>query len=195
VGPQGVPGERGPVGPQGKLPLVKEWTDKVHYEGDVVVHAGGLWQANCDTAREPRLSSSPKLADWICLAQAGTNGRDARPMRICGTYKQDTIYEHLDVVTKDSSSFVALKDDPGSCPGDGWQMLACGGKRGAPGEKGDSGERGQRGEMGMPGRDGVHLVSWKIDRKNYRVIAKMSDGTEKPFDLQELFEQFHSETR
>jgi len=116
-------------------------------------------------------------------------------MRVRGTYKQDAAYEQLDVVMKDSSSFVALKDDPGVCPGDGWQMLACSGKRGVPGEKGDPGERGQRGEMGMPGRDGVHLVSWKIDSKNYRVIGKMSDGTEKPFDLRELFEQFHSETR
>jgi hypothetical protein len=62
--------------------------------------------------------------------------------RARGTYDTKAAYVYLDVVTKDSSSFVALRDSPGSCPGDGWQMIACGGKRGPAGERGPAGPAG-----------------------------------------------------
>jgi hypothetical protein len=65
------------------------------------------------------------------------------------------------------------------------------GKRGDKGEKGDRGERGPRGEQGAPG---VGFAYWKVDRANYTAIAVLSDGTEVPLLLRELFEQFHSET-
>ena len=47
-----------------------------------------------------------------------------------GTCDARAVYNRLDVVVRDSSSFVALRDKPGACPGDDWQMIACGGKRG-----------------------------------------------------------------
>ena len=55
------------------------------------------------------------------------------------------------------SSFIAVKDAPGPCPGGGWQLLASRGSRGergekgAPGRDGKDGERGERGERGVPG--------------------------------------------
>lgn len=187
VGPQGLQGERGLVGPQGKLPFVTTWQfAQVSYAGDVVAHGGSTWQAVRDTAQCPGSGG-----DWIVIA---SGGQDARCMHVRGTYSPETNnkYEYLDVVTKDSSSFVALKDAPGMCPGNDWQMLACGGKRGGTGE---CGERGLKGDPGTAGRDGVSMINWKIDRKNYRAVATMSDGTERTLDLRELFEQFHKESR
>lgn len=181
VGPQG---ERGPAGPVGKVTPIKSWqSGQVSYEGVLVTHGGNTWQAVRDTGQRPG------GADWVLVAAAG---RDSRCMRVVGTYKAEVAYEYLDVVTKDSSSFVALKDAPGTCPGEDWQILACGGKRGAPG---DRGERGPKGDAGAAGKDGVHLKEWRVDRKAYRAVAVMSDGTEHPLELRELFEQFYSEAR
>jgi hypothetical protein len=59
-----------------------------------------------------------------------------------GTFNARSVYNRLDVVTHDSSSFAALRDNPGPCPGDGWQMIACGGKRGPAGERGPAGPPG-----------------------------------------------------
>jgi hypothetical protein len=56
----------------------------------------------------------------------------------------DAAAEYLahDVVGHNGSSFVALRDRPGACPGENWQLLA---------SKGDRGERGGRGPRGMTG--------------------------------------------
>jgi hypothetical protein len=45
-------------------------------------------------------------------------------------------------VALNGSSFVALKDRPGDCPGDGWQLLASAGKRGERGLRGPIGDTG-----------------------------------------------------
>src|SRR5262249_24248710 len=102
VGPKGDPGERGLEGPIGKLPIPKAWTEGVHYEGDVVTHAGALWQATRDTGREPRPHAEHcGLADWICLAAAG---RDARSPTVRGTYEPEATYGALDVVALDGAT-------------------------------------------------------------------------------------------
>jgi hypothetical protein len=114
-------------------------------------------------------------------------------VRICGTYNKDTAYEILDVVMNQSSSFIALHNDPGPCPGDGWQMLACGGKRGVAGEKG---ERGERGERGARGEDAAKIMSWKLDRKEFVATPVMADGTHGPdLELHHFFKEFQIETR
>ena len=62
-GPAGPPGEQGPPG---KLPLVKLWKpEMVFYEGDVVAHDGGTFQAKHDTGQPPvrvRLLLQPEHA-------------------------------------------------------------------------------------------------------------------------------------
>lgn len=138
-GERGVDGERGIQGPPGKLPASKEWDDNIHYEGDVVVHNGCSYQALKDTAREPPHS------DWRCIASAG---RDGRSFNICGTWSEGEKYSHLDVVALNGASFAAKRDNPGPCPGDGWQLIASQGKRGQPGERGLKGDKGERGEPG-----------------------------------------------
>ncbi|MFZ4605160.1 MAG: hypothetical protein ACOYM5_02780 [Caulobacter sp.] len=142
-GVDGRDGERGLEGAAGKLGVARAWSDGVHYEGDVVVHAGATWQALRDSGREP---SEP---DWICLAARGGDGRDAAEFEIRGTWSDAETYSRLNVVALNGASFVARRDDPGPCPGDGWQLMSAQGKRGAPGERGVS-VKGDRGDAGQP---------------------------------------------
>jgi hypothetical protein len=170
------------------LPIARAWTDGVSYAGDVVIHEGATWQALKDTGRAP----SPGR-DWALLAAPGRDGSDARPLIVRGTYSTSAKYQVLDIVTRESSSFIAKRDDPGACPGDGWQMLACGGKRGPAGEKGD---RGAVGPEGARGKDAPKQIGWKADRKRFVAIPVMSDGSEgPPLELREFFEQYQVETR
>ncbi len=119
-------------GPEGRLPTVKDWVDRVHYEGEVVIHAGSTWQAVRDTGRQP------PHADWACLARAGNEGLS---FEIEGTFDPSrTDYRRLSVVAMNGGSFIARRDNPGTCPGDGWQLIASPGKRGQPGERGPAGK-------------------------------------------------------
>src|SRR5262249_39125300 len=109
----------------GKLPVSKIWREEsVTYEGEVVSYDGSLYQAGKDTAQ------SPGGSDWFCVARAGRNGCDGRTPNVCGPYDVYKMYERLDIVECHGASFVARWDDPGLCPGDGWQMLASRGKAG-----------------------------------------------------------------
>ena len=180
-GADGAPGEPGPPGPRGeqgapgKLPRCQYWAaGAVYYTGDVVCHQGSTWQALRDTAQEPG------HLDWICVAQAG-----ATP-RIRGTWSVDANYRVLDLVARDGGSYIARKDDPGTCPGEGWQAVALQGKRG------HEGARGEKGDRGPPAPS---IVSWIVDKASYSVVPILSDGTEGPrLELRPLFEQFDAET-
>ena len=139
-GERGEKGERGEAGPQGRLAAARAWTDSVHYEGSIVTHLGATWQATRDTGREP------PHEDWLCLASAGRDGADGTSFAIEGTF--DALradYRRLSVVALNGGSFVARRDNPGPCPGDGWQLLASVGKTGRPGERGGIGARGPAG--------------------------------------------------
>jgi hypothetical protein len=179
----GKPGPRGEQGPPGALPLVKLWApETVYYEGDLVAYDGGTFQARRDTGQPP------SHADWTCLATAG---RDGKTIAVRGTFDQSASYRRLDVVALNGSSFVALKDAPGPCPGPGWQLIASQGRRGAAGEKGERGPPGPRGDAGA---SGATIRDWKIDRARYVATPVISDGSEgPPLKLRELFEQFLSD--
>ena len=102
-----------------------------------------------------------------------------------GTFKAGESYRAFDVVALNGGSFIAKKDNPGPCPGAGWQLIASQGKRG------DKGERGLQGPSGVP----VVIAGWQLDRDNYIAVPVMSDGREgPPLELRSLFEQFHTET-
>jgi hypothetical protein len=182
TGPPGPSGPRGEQGPPGKLPLVKLWLpETVYYAGDVVAFDGGTFQAKRDTGLPP------SHADWTCLAAAG---RDGNSIAVRGTFDERAEYRRLDVVARNGGSFIALKDAPGPCPGAGWQLLTCPGKRGVAGEK------GERGPQGHPGLSGATIRDWKIDRARYVATPVMSDDSEgPPLELRGLFEQFLLETR
>ena len=104
------------------------------------------------------------------------------------TYAPDGDYSELDIVVLDGAAFIARHDEPGECPGEGWQLLARQGKRGT------AGERGPQGERGLPGAAGITIVGWKIDRDLYVAVPVMSDASEGPaLELRGLFEQFHTD--
>lgn len=149
-GERGESGERGEAGPQGergiegavgKLPAVGEWEDHVYRESDVVTSAGAVYQAVRDTGK------GPPHADWRRIVGAGRDGSDGRSLNPRSTWSADETYARLDIVALDGGAFVARRDDPGPCPGDGWQLMAMRGKPGRPGDKGDSvkGDKGDRG--------------------------------------------------
>ncbi len=123
-------------GEPGKLPIVKAWSDEVHYAGEVRTHAGSTYQAQRDTAKEP------PHTDWICIARGGADGRS---FAVRGTWQTEESYQALNVVALNGAAFVARRDAPGPCPGDGWQMIASQGKPGKPGPalKGDPGPAGK----------------------------------------------------
>lgn len=133
------PAKQGDPGAPGMLPIVKEYTDEVHYAGSVVTHEGATYQASRDTGRPP------PHEDWRCIARAGSDGRS---FRICGTYTEGAAHLALDVVALNGASFVAKRDDPGACPGEGWQLMASQGRQGKPGDRGAPGAKGERGLAG-----------------------------------------------
>lgn len=138
--PRGEPGPRGERGPEGRLSVARAWSDRVHYEGEIVTHDGATFQAQRDTGR------APPHDDWICLAGRGQDGRDGKSPRVRDTFDATvTDYRELDIVALNGASFIARRDDPGPCPGDGWKMIAMQGKTGRPGERGAQGPRGPAG--------------------------------------------------
>jgi len=101
----------------------------------------------------------------------------ALAVRICGTYKAGVSYTRGDMVVLDGGSFIARKDNPGPCPGEHWQLMARQGQRGVAGPKG---ERGPAGNI---------ITGWIVDRSNFRVTPRLSDGTlGPPLELGALFE-------
>jgi len=181
-GPQGPAGATGESGPPGRMFHAKHWKDGgIAYSGEIFVHKGETWQARCDTATEPS-----DCADWTLLARCG---RDARSPTVKGTYDSGLVYHELDIVALNGGSFIARRDAPGPCPGDGWQLIA---RQGKPGDKGDRGDSGARGAQGEPG---IGIRGWKIDRASYVALPVLTDGTIGPaLELRGLFEQFQIET-
>jgi hypothetical protein len=169
-GDRGEPGERGPQGPPAKFRVCTIWSERVHYEGDLVTHRGSLWQAVRDTGREPPHD------DWLLIAAAGADGKDAPIGRVFGKYDPAGVYKQTDLVTFDGGEWRARKDDPGPLPGAGWALSAVQGKVGKPGPKGDPGERGPAAPR-ITSVEGYHLV--------------MSDGT--AIDLRPMFERYDAE--
>ena len=189
TGLTGACGERGEPGAVGKLPKVIKWIEgAVSYDGDVVTHNGGLYQALKDTGKTPGTN------DWLCLAAPGTDGKDGRDgedgksFTIRDTFDPQAKYKALDVVTLDSKWFVAKHDDPGACPGAGWKSGPGIGRTGKPGE------RGAQGPKGDIGATAPTIVEWDIRVKTYEAFPLMSDGTMgPPLPLRELFAQFQEE--
>jgi hypothetical protein len=178
---QPVDGAPGPAGPPGKLEIVKDHVEgRVYYERDLVVASdGALYQAERDTA------ATPPHTDWRCVTRAGRDGKDALNFRIEGTYDPDAKYRQLSIVMLNGSSFVARHDDPGPCPGDGWQLFTSVGKRGQQGPKGERGERGPTGPLAIAPR----IASTEIDA-TYNLVILYTDNSCETIPLRPAFEQF-----
>jgi hypothetical protein len=147
---------------------------RVIYESELVMHEGSTYQALKDTGRAP-----PDDEHWICVAAGGIDGRSPR---IQGTHTPAASYRRLDVVALNGSSFIAQLDDPGPCPGDGWQLIASAGRQGKPGIRGERGPRGP------------NIEAWKVDPESYCLTPVLQGGEEGPtIHLRVFFEQYHRE--
>jgi len=101
----------------------------------------------------------------------------ALAVRVRGTFQSGTNYARGDMVVLDGGSFIARKDNPGPCPGAGWQLMA------------KQGQRGIAGPEGRRGPAGAVITGWIVDRDNFRVTPRLSDGNlGPPLDLGALFE-------
>jgi hypothetical protein len=137
-------------------------------------------------------------------------------LNVRGTWDPDTIYNCLDVVAYNGSSWVARQDSPGALPGGGWQLLSSVGKRGARGARGERGEPGERaptwtgisfdpkllafqtrmsdGSLGPTVSLDCIFTDVQLDCDNYAVKFAMIDGSEFNFSLRAFFEQFYKAT-
>jgi hypothetical protein len=132
------------------------WAQREHTFGDQVAHLGGTWR--CVARRGARATDEPgpESGVWL-LTQTGVasvsvtsvNARLARlhiglsdgttkavdirvpGIKPRGTYSEKEVYQELDTVARDGGSFIAMKNNPGTCPGPDWMALTLRGKPGA----------------------------------------------------------------
>lgn len=164
--PPAEKGERGDPGPAGELPKVSDWQDRVHYHGDVVSFEGALYQASRDTGH------TPPHEDWTCIVRAG---RDGRSPKVRTTWSETAEYSELDIVALNGAGFIARRDNPGPCPGEGWQLIASQGKQGKPGERGQPG-------IGLRGEPGRSVVAVHVNDEGLLSLTN-GDGSTVDCDL------------
>jgi len=118
--------------------------------------------------------------------------RTGKTLRVRGTFNAEVDYKQFDIVAVDGSSFIALEDRPGQCPGEHWQLIASAGKRG---ERGFVGPKGERGEPGLSAPAAPYFKGFHADPKTYTLSIITSDGHVHALSLRGLFQQFFNETR
>lgn len=94
----------------------------------------------------------------IAELQAASVGPPGRSMEVRGTWDAAATYGRLDVVALNGASFVARRDDPGPCPGDGWQLVAGQGGRGKPGGTVTKAEVSDAGVLSLVNADGSRVT-------------------------------------
>jgi hypothetical protein len=106
--------------------------------------------------------------------EPGPPGTKARQWRHRRYYDPKQAYAESDVVAHDGGSWLALCDEPGPLPGDGWAQLTTRGQRGKPGD------RGERGPIGPEGR-GVADVF--VDDTGEALVVEFSDSVQRAIPL------------
>ena len=121
-------------------------------------------------ALEPRMQETVKAyLDALQLK----DGAPAEPWRHRRAYDPKVEdYRAGDVVAHDGGSSVALINEPGPLPGDGWAQLTQRGKNGKPGD---------RGEKGAAGKDGVGIDEIFLERG--ALVVLLTDGRVKELPL------------
>jgi len=168
-----------------RLAELEQHAQRLIFAGDPRDRSGwGAWSNHLETRL---LQERNFLSDVVANALAQIYDRVldaakeivAKAVTRCirGTYNPQSTYSMNDIVALDGGSFVARKDNPGPCPGAGWQLMA------------KQGQRGIAGPEGKRGPPGNIITGWIVDRSVYRVTPRLSDGTlGPPLDLRELFE-------
>ena len=161
AGEQGPAGAQGEPGPQGERGIPGEAGPQ-----------GETGPAGAQGEPGPQGEAGPVGAQ----GEAGERGVDGKSVKICGTFDSDAEYDELSIVILGGSSFIALKDAPGPCPGGGWQLLASRGSRGEKGERGERGAPGADGRQGERGAPGDAPAALYIDGSD--LVLTMASGAE-----------------
>lgn len=169
-GPPGSPGKAGEAGPPG--PKGEQGS-----QGE----QGALGLPGPAGAQGDRGEPGPQ----------GPRGETGRPWRHRRLYDEAAAYLEGDVVAADGSSFVAVKDDPGPLPGDGWALLARAAPKGRPGDRGPQGPQGLAGPPGPQGAAGLGIAGAAIDE--WTLVLARDDGEAVRIDLYPLLERFAGE--
>jgi hypothetical protein len=168
-----------------RLLELEQHTERLIFAGDPRDQGGwGAWSNHLETRL---LQERNFLTDVVAHALASFRNdlidqckvliQQALVQRIRGTFSETETYAANDVVAHNGASFISRRDNPGACPGSGWQMIAAQGKRGVAGERGE------------PGKDAPVLQKWLVNRSDFTATPIFSDGRFGPvLDLSELFE-------
>lgn len=152
---------------------------------DVVGSAMGEMIADLRRELEKKMQVSLRIA---LLEQGGL------VPRVRGTWQATEAYSALDICIHDGAAWIAKHSNPGTLPGEGWQLIACRGLRGLTGERGP---RGETGPAGPRGELGPTITGWKVDAKRFQVLPILDGGRGgfgPPLDLRELFLEFQKQT-
>jgi hypothetical protein len=110
-------------------------------------------------------------------------------LRMRGSYDAAEAYLRHDIVTREGSSFIALKDKPGGCPGGDWELLA------SKGNRGPAGPHGPRGMVGARGAPAPPIKAWLVDRKAFTASPVLTSGeVGAALELRGLFQEFLDQT-
>jgi hypothetical protein len=104
----------------------------------------------------------------------GATGTNARQWRHRRSHDPAQDYAEGDVVAHDGGSWIALCDEPGPLPGNGWAQLTTKGQRGKPGDKG---------ERGPPGPEGRGIADVFVDETGETLIVEYTDGVQRSIPL------------
>jgi hypothetical protein len=120
---------------QADMQLVRERAEAITAAAGAKVAEADARIALMERSLADRLATLKDGIDGACGPE-GPAGQDGKSFAVRGTWSETETYHELDVVALGGASFAAKCDDPGPCPGEGWQLVAAQGKRGNPGERG-----------------------------------------------------------
>ena len=122
--PEPVKGDKGEPGPRGEIAEVREWEpETVAWPGQLWLHRNALYQVS---AEDPVATAPGDAPGWRRIIAAPNE------FRMLGRWEPEAEYRTGNAVCRDRSLWIAVEDNPGPCPGDGWRLAAQGQKAQEP---------------------------------------------------------------
>ena len=115
---------KGEPGPRGEIAEVREWEpETVAWPGQLWLHRNALYQVS---AEDPVATAPGDAPGWRRIIAAPNE------FRMLGRWEPEAEYRTGNAVCRDRSLWIAVEDNPGPCPGDGWRLAAQGQKAQEP---------------------------------------------------------------
>ena len=190
-GEKGDKGDAGQKGESGFLSGVSVWENgSIAKCGEAFSHRNGLWLCDAEqTAREP----DSECSDWKLVNDGVSkfyvddyelklyfsSGKEFNLGQVGwvhrGDFDADKIYRAGDVVIRNNTAFVSLKNDnTDHPPGNSWRKIV---SKGSPGQKGKDGPKGEKGDKGDKGDVGESLKPEDMIPMVTDIVSNMT-GTE-----------------